>query len=504
MLARTITVAFQGLHTQTVDVQVHIGDGLPAFTIVGLADKSVSEAKERVRSALSAMGISLPPKRITINLSPADMLKEGSHYDLPIAVGLLAAMGVADGDVIADYVFMGELALDGTLVAVSGILPASVHANAMDKAFICPKACANEALWAGDTARVLAPVSLGVLLNHLRGYQDLPTPTPSAPLPTDTYTVCLSDIRGQESAKRALEICACGGHNLLMMGPPGSGKSMLAERIPTILPPLTASEALSVSIIYSVNGGLGEAGLITRRPFRTPHFGASTPALVGGGSKAKPGEISLAHNGVLFLDEMPEFSRMTLESLRQPLETGTVSVARANAHITYPANFQLVGAMNPCRCGDVDGITQFCKRGAKCAIEYQAKISGPMYDRFDIFIHVPAVSVQDLTLPKSDITSQTVQDRVCKVRAFSASRLQTLGITGVYANANISVADMDIYINMDAACHKTLHSATNTLNLTARSYHRVLKVARTIADMEFSDTVRKHHILESLSYRRQA
>ncbi len=502
MLARTMTIAFQGLHTQTVDVQVHIGDGLPAFTIVGLADKSVSEAKERVRAALSAMGMALPPKRITINLSPADMVKEGSHYDLPIAIGLLSAMGVIDADIIADYIFMGELALDGMLVAVNGILPASVHANGLNKAFVCPKPCGNEALWAGDTARILAPIALGVLVNHLRGFQDLPTPKQTAPLPTQHYNICLSDIRGQESAKRALEICACGGHNLLMMGPPGSGKSMLAERIPTILPPLTASEALSVSIIYSVNGGLMESGLITTRPFRSPHFGASTPALVGGSSRAKPGEISLAHNGVLFLDEMPEFSRMTLESLRQPLETGTVSIARANAHITYPANFQLIGAMNPCRCGDVDGVTQFCKRGEKCAIEYQAKISGPMYDRFDIFITVPAVSVHDLTLPKSDTTSQMVQQRVCQVRTFTAQRLQSQGITNVHANADISVSDMDTYINIDNTCQQILHNASNTLNLTARSYHRVLKVARTIADMAFSETIQKPHILEALSYRR--
>ena len=503
MLARTNTVAFQGLHTQTVDVQVHIGDGLPAFTIVGLADKSVSEAKERVRSALSSLGLSLPPKRITINLSPADMLKEGSHYDLPIAIGLLSAMGVLDADVVCDYMFMSELALDGMLVPVNGVLPASVHANAENKAFVCPEPCANEALWAGDTAQVLAPVSLGALLNHLRGTQDLPTPTRSKPLTVDTYAVCISDIRGQESAKRALEICACGGHNMLMMGPPGSGKSMLAERIATILPPLTPSEALSVSIIYSVNEGLGETGLITKRPFRSPHFGASTTALVGGSAKAKPGEISLAHNGVLFLDEMPEFSRMALESLRQPIETGTVSIARANAHITYPANFQLIGAMNPCRCGDVDGITQFCKRGEKCAIEYQAKISGPMYDRFDVFVTVPAVSVQDLTLPKSHITSAVIQDRVGKARQFTMARLAQMGITDKTTNADISVADMDLYINLNAECETILYSATNTLKLTARSYHRVLKVARTIADMDFSETVTKHHILEALSYRKK-
>lgn len=504
MIARTTTVAFQGLHTQTVDVQVHIGDGLPAFNIVGLADKAVSEAKERVRSALSAVGVSLPPKRITINLSPADMVKEGSHYDLPIALGLLSAMGVLDGDTIGDYVMMGELALDGTLVRVNGILPASVHANALDKAFICPEQCANEALWAGDSIQVLAPQTLGTLLNHLRGIQDLPVPKQKPLHMEQDYIQCISDIRGQESAKRALEVCASGGHNLLMMGPPGSGKSMLAERIPSILPPLNSSEALDVSIIYSLNGELGESGLITTRPFRSPHFGASTPALVGGGAKAKPGEISLAHNGVLFLDEMPEFSRMTLESLRQPIESKVVTVARANAHITYPANFQLIGAMNPCRCGDVDGVTEFCKRGEKCALDYQAKISGPMYDRFDVFINVPAVKVEDLSLPKSKTTSEIMRHRVCETRAFTQTRLQQCGILNVYTNADVSVADLEKSVRLSEDCVTLIQTASQKLKLTARSYHRVLKVARTLADMEFCDNVENHHMLEALSYRRGA
>ena len=504
MVAHINTIAFQGLKTETIDVQVHIGDGLPAFQIVGLADKAVSEAKERVRASLHAVGLSLPPKRITINLSPADMVKEGSHYDLPIALGLLTAMDILPMEKMLDYVVMGELALDGVLVKVAGALPGAVHANAMDKTFICPEGVGGEAMWAGGDSNVLAPNNLIELINHIKGDSILPPPKRNEPDDAWSTSDDLQDIRGQESAKRALEIAAVGGHNMLMMGPPGSGKSMLASRLPTILPPLEPREALDVSVIYSVSGMLQDGAIARSRPFRAPHFGASAPALIGGGAKAKPGEISLAHHGVLFLDELPEFPRASLEALRQPIETGDVVISRANAHITYPASFQLIGAMNPCRCGDVDSIHSFCKRGRKCSEDYQARISGPMYDRFDMFVEVPAVSIEDLSLPKSADSSRDVLQRVIKSRNFAQARFKEMGLENIYTNAKISGDALEKMTMLNDDCRTLITKASTTLKLTARAYHRVLKVARTIADLEQSVTIEKHHLAEALSYRRKS
>ena len=345
MVAHINTVAFAGIDVLPIEAQVAISGGLPTFTIVGLPDKAVGESKERVRSALNAIGLALPPKRITVNLAPADVQKEGSHFDLPIALGLLAAMGVLPAEEMAQYTALGELGLDGSIASVAGVLPAAVAANAADRGLICPGSQGGEAAWAGG-ADVLAPRSLLELINHFKGVSVLTPPQAAAPGAGTAY-LDLTDIKGQESAKRAVEIAAAGGHNLLMIGPPGSGKSMLAARMPGLLPPLSAAESLEVSMIHSVAGQLPEGGIVRQRPFRDPHHSASTPALVGGGLRVKPGEISLAHRGVLFLDELPEFSRQALESLRQPLETGRVVVARANAHISYPARFQLVAAMNP-------------------------------------------------------------------------------------------------------------------------------------------------------------
>ena len=367
MQARIKTVAFQGMDVREVDVQVMMASGLPAFTIVGLADKSVAESKERVRAALTSLGIGLPPKRITINLAPADLPKEGAHYDLPIALGVLTAMGILPSDELENYYVLGELSLDGSCNAVSGVLPAAVEAVAQGKNIICPEASGSEAAWAREL-EVLAPGSLLALINHFKGTQVL-TPPQCGDILDEKLTLRLEDIKGQETAKRALEVAAAGGHNLLMTGPPGSGKSMLAARLPGLLPPLDAAEALEVNMISSIAGEMKEGRLTRRRPFRDPHHSASVAAMVGGGRGAKPGEVSLAHLGVLFLDELPEFNRQVLESLRQPVEVGRAVVARANLHVTYPARMQLVAAMNPCRCGHLDDATQACARAPKCAIE---------------------------------------------------------------------------------------------------------------------------------------
>src|SRR6266446_6119354 len=410
MQARVRTVSFQGIDVLPVDVQVLVAPGNLAFAMVGLADKAVGESRERVRAAFRALGLALPPQRITVNLSPADLAKEGSHYDLPIAVGLLAAMGVIPRDSIAGFVVLGELALDGALSRVPGVLPAAIAAQAAGLGVICPAVCGGEAAWAGfdaaphdkdgdiDKPTLIAAPSLLALINHLRGQQTLPTPEAEVAEDRTSYPD-LAEVKGQESAKRALEIAAAGGHNLLMIGPPGAGKSMLAARLPGILPPLEPAEALELGMIQSVAGGLRGGGLSRERPFRDPHHSASLPALVGGGSHARPGEISLAHQGVLFLDELPEFSRAALEALRQPLETGRVSVARANSHVTYPARVQRVAAMTPCRCGYVAEPGRACGRAPRCAQDYTSRLSGPLLDRIDLYIDVPAVASADLALP---------------------------------------------------------------------------------------------------------
>jgi magnesium chelatase family protein len=387
VFSRLNTVAFQGIDVITIDVQVQISSGMPNFTIVGLPDKAVGESRERVRSAFHAMGLSLPYQRITINLAPADVQKEGTHYDLPIALGLLAALKVIPSDILADYVVLGELSLDSRLAPISGVLPAALHAASLEKGLICPKACGGEAAWAGEI-NILAAETLLSLINHFKGTQVLSPPEPLIEKESVQKVLDLRDIKGQETAKRALEVAASGGHNMLMLGPPGAGKSMLAARLSGILPSLTPSEALEVTMIHSLAGQLNEGKLIRTRPFRDPHHSASMPALVGGGLRARPGEISLAHHGVLFLDELPEFARATLEALRQPLESGKTVVSRANAHVTYPSRIQLIAAMNPCRCGYLSDVTRACARAPKCALEYQSKISGPLFDRIDLHVEV--------------------------------------------------------------------------------------------------------------------
>ncbi|MDB5362391.1 MAG: family ATPase [Rhodospirillales bacterium] len=501
MVARIHTVAFQGIDVLPIEVQVQIVAGLPSFVVVGLPDKAVAESRERVRAALTAIGLALPPKRIVVNLSPADVQKEGSHFDLPIAAGLLVAMGVLPGDELEGYVTLGELALDGSLTTVAGALPAAMGAAEQQRGLICPAACGGEAAWAGSI-EILAPATLLALINHFKGSQVLSPPSPrleaDGPAPPD-----LRDIKGQESAKRVLELAAAGGHHLLMTGPPGSGKSMLAARLPGLLPPLDPAEALEVSMIHSVAGLLRDGRLMRHRPFRDPHHSASLPALIGGGTRAKPGEISLAHLGVLFLDELPEFARATLESLRQPLETGRAVVARANAHVTYPARVQLIAAMNPCRCGHLDDPAQACARAPRCAQDYQSKISGPLFDRIDLHVDVPAVRAVDLALPPPAEDSAIVAKRIARARRHQAERFARLPADRrIRTNAEADGAFLTEIADPDPDGKRLLVDAAERLKLSARGYHRVLRVARTLADLDGSDGVRRPHVAEALSYRR--
>lgn len=498
MVAHVSTVAFLGLEARAVEVQVQVAAGVPAFTVVGLGDKAVSESRERVRAALSAIGLALPPKRITVNLSPADLPKEGSHYDLPIALGLLGAMGVVDAETLAAYVVLGELSLDGRIGAAPGVLLAALHASSREQGLICPAAQGAEAAWAGDIEVIAAP-DLLALLNHLRGDGHIPPPLPGE-VDAGTPGPDLAQVKGQETAKRALEIAAAGGHNLVFVGPPGAGKSLMAACLPGILPDLTPAEALEASMVASVAGELREGRLVRRRPFRSPHHSASMPALVGGGQKARPGEVSLAHLGVLFLDELPEFQRAVLDSLRQPLEAGTVSVARANAHVTFPARVQLIAAMNPCRCGHLGDPALACARAPKCAADYQAKVSGPLLDRIDLHVEVQAVSAADLVLPPPAEGSAQIAARVAAARAMQTARYSD---TRTRTNAEADGALLDAVATPDEAGRALLAEAAESLRLTARGYHRVLRVARSIADLAGLETVGRTHIAEALSYRRR-
>lgn len=498
MAASVSTVAYLGLEARAVEVQVQLIPGLPAFNVVGLGDKAVAESRERVRGAIAAMGLALPPKRIVVNLSPADLPKEGSHFDLPIALALLAAMGVVDAETLSDYVVVGELGLDARIAPSPGVLLAALHASERGMGLICPAAQGSEAAWAGQG--VLAAPDILSLINHLKGHGLL-----SEPLPGDADDggggPDLRQVKGQETAKRALEIAAAGGHNLLMVGPPGAGKSLMASCLPGILPPLDASEALEVSMVASVAGTLTGGRLTRARPYRAPHHSASMAALVGGGLKVKPGEVSLAHLGVLFLDELPEFQRAVLDSLRQPLETGTVSVARANAHVTFPARVQLIAAMNPCRCGHLGDAALACSRAPRCAADYQAKVSGPLLDRIDLHVEVQAVSAADLVLPPPGEGSAEVAARVAAARAIQTVRYAD---HPVRTNAEADGALLDTVATPDAAGRTLLAQASEAMRLSARGYTRILRVARTIADLAGVETVGRLHVAEALSYRRQA
>jgi magnesium chelatase family protein len=502
MVQRVSTVAFKGIDARAVDVQVQVAPGLPKFHLVGLADKAVSEAKERVRAAMIASGLALPARRITVNLAPADLPKEGSHYDLPIALGLMAAIGAIPADAVAGFTVLGELGLDGSIAPVAGALPAAIGANARNEGLICPAACGPEAAWASPDIEIIAAESLIQLANHFKGTQVLARPQPKIRAIEDT-PLDLRDIKGQESAKRALEVAAAGGHNLLLVGPPGSGKSMLAARLPSILPPLSPAELLEMSMIASVAGEIEGGALTNRRPFRAPHHSASMPALVGGGLRVRPGEVSLAHHGVLFLDEFPEFQPQVLDSLRQPMESGEVAIARANHRVTYPARFMLVAAMNPCRCGQANDPGFSCPRGptTRCAAAYQGRLSGPLLDRIDLTIEVPAVTAADLILPPPTEGSRDVAARVARARAVQAERYAARGRPDIRTNAQAQGPLLEEAARPDGAGLALLREAAEAMRLSARGYHRVLRVARTLADLDGAPTVGRVHLAEALSYR---
>ena len=497
MVAHAYTVAFEGVDARMVEVQCAVTPGMPAFSVVGLPDKAVSESRDRVRGALSTLHIALPSKRITVNLSPADLPKEGSHFDLPIALALFAELEILPKDAVADTVALGELSLDGALIPVIGALPAAMAAAEENRALICPAASGAEAAWVGG-CQVIGANGLMDVIQHVTGRTPLSLCDPGE-VTQSAKTTDMRDVKGQERAKRALEIAAAGRHHVLLIGTPGSGKSMLASRLPGILPPLTPTEALETSMVHSLSGLIEAGGISRERPFREPHHTASMAAIVGGGRTAKPGEISLAHNGVLFMDEFPEFPRAVLETLRQPIETGEVMIARANAHIKYPCRFMLVAAANPCKCGYLSDPARACSRAPNCGEDYMGRISGPLMDRFDLRVDVPPVAFRDLDLPSSGATSNELASRVAAARKVQSDRFESH--PKMRQNADLEGDLLDRATILDTAARTLLTNAADRFGLSARGYHRVLRVARSIADLEATDTITRDHIAEALSYR---
>ncbi len=491
-VARVRSYAFSGIEAVPVEVQVQIAPGLPQFLVVGMPDKAVAEARERVRGALTSMGLALPARRVVINLAPADLLKEGCHFDLPMALGVLAAMDVLPRDEMAGYAALGELSLDGRLGAVAGVLPAAIAASREGIGLICAAEQGGEAAWAGEIP-ILAGESLLALINHFRGEQVLNPPEPAG-VAQPGHVPDLADVKGMETARRALEIAAAGAHNLLLIGPPGSGKSMLASRLAGVLPDLTPGEALEVGMVHSVAGTLEGGRLFQRPPYREPHHSASQAALTGGGHRASPGEVSLAHRGVLFLDELPEFPKSALEALRAPMESGRTTVARASAHVTYPARFLLVAAMNPCRCGYLGEAARECGRAPRCGQDYQGRISGPILDRIDLTLEVRPMAPSDLSRAGAGESTAKVAARVARARAVQRERYK--------GSAFATNAEADgLSLALSEGARELAEQAAERLGLSPRGQSRTRRVARTIADLAGKEIVERVHVAEALAFR---
>jgi len=501
MISKTYTCSLQGVDAILVEIEVDLSSGLPCFNMVGLPDNIVRESKDRVKTAIHNSGYPFPRERITVNLAPAHIKKEGAGYDLPIAVGILAALGLVNPSRAQEAILVGELALDGRVKPVTGCLSMAIQArNSGYGEFLLPSENAREAAVI-EQVSVLPVTHLSQVLEHFSARNPIPSISPleTPPSPPEVFhDMDFEEVKGQEQTKRGMEVAGAGGHNLIMIGPPGAGKTMLAQRISGILPQLSFEESLETSKIFSVAGLLKNQSLMSRRPFRAPHHTISEAGLIGGGSVPRPGEVSLAHNGVLFLDELPEFRRNVLDLLRQPLEDGRVTIARAAISLTYPSRFMLIAAMNPCPCGYAGDPHRHCSCTAPQLQRYRSRISGPILDRIDLHIEVPSVKYEDLHSDRPSEASVAIRERIMTAREI---QLERFAEDTIYCNAQMKPRHIRKHCPLDGSCKNLLERAINQLGLSARAYHRILKVSRTIADLDGETPIAPHHLLEAIQYR---